>query len=263
MQELIEENLHLQQITKSALQETSTTHVAADSDNEEVASGDNSLSEQLTSNAQARALKLELENRKLLSTIDSLKESSFHENSTKILELEKEKKKLTLKCEQLQENCERLNNQNAELENLFKNALQENRKLQDSLDTAKIISDRQSQDLQNERLKISELMNNIESLSKEKQRVQSLCDTIKKRADDAEKSLNQIMEQMHVLQVQADKAEAAEKASGDLTQKVAILEKENSSLQREILKLKELVEVRTIVCSSFAYVIFIPLGKRC
>lgn len=60
-------------------------------------SGDNSLSEQLSSNAQARALKLELENRRLLSTIDSLKESSFHESSNKILELEKDKKKLSLK----------------------------------------------------------------------------------------------------------------------------------------------------------------------
>ena len=60
-------------------------------------SGDNSLSEQLSSNAQARALKLELENRRLLSTIDNLKESSFHESSNKILELEKEKKKLSLK----------------------------------------------------------------------------------------------------------------------------------------------------------------------
>ncbi len=35
---------------------------------------DNRLSEQLTSNAQARALKLELENRRLNTLIDSLKE---------------------------------------------------------------------------------------------------------------------------------------------------------------------------------------------
>jgi hypothetical protein len=60
-------------------------------------SGDNSLSEQLSNNAQARALKLELENRRLLSTIDNLKESSFHESSYKILELEKDKKRLSLK----------------------------------------------------------------------------------------------------------------------------------------------------------------------
>lgn len=244
MQELIEENLQLQQVTKSALQETST--ITVDSDNEESASGDNSLSEQLTSNAQARALKLELENRRLLSTIDSLKESSFHENSTKILELEKEKKKLTLKCEQLQENCERLNSQNSELENLFKNALQENRKLQDSFDTAKVIADRQNQDLQNERVKIGELMSNIESLSKEKQRVQSLCETIKKRADDAERSLNQIIDQMQLLQLQADKVEDTEKVSNELTQKVANLEKENANLQREIQKLKELMEMKDV-----------------
>lgn len=138
IQELIDENIQLQFLTKSALHENSMASIDSDSEKEETNSGDNSLSEQLSNNAQARALKLELENKKLLSTIDSLKESSFHENSNKILELEKEKKKIILKCDQVQENCDRLTQQNSELENIFKNALLENRKLQETLDATKV-----------------------------------------------------------------------------------------------------------------------------
>ncbi|KAK9881969.1 hypothetical protein WA026_018160 [Henosepilachna vigintioctopunctata] len=186
IQELIDENIQLQQVTKSVLQETSTNSITDDSDHEDINSGDNSLSEQLTNNAQARALKLELENKKLLSAIESLKERSFHENANKLLELEKDKKKLSLKCDQLNQNCLRLTEQNEELENLFRNAIQENRKLQDSLDSLKIVSDRQLQDLQNERLKICELDKNIDSLTKEKQRILALCDTIKNRANNTE-----------------------------------------------------------------------------
>lgn len=117
--------------------------------------------------------------------------------------MEKEKKKLLLKCEQFQENCDRLTQQNVELENLFKNAIQENRKVQNSMDALKIVSERQYQEIQNEKTKIADFERNIDSLSKEKQRVQTLCDVVKKRADDAEKCLNQTSEQLQTLQVGA------------------------------------------------------------
>jgi predicted nuclease with TOPRIM domain len=55
---------------------------------------------------------------------------------------------VTFQVEQLQENCQRLNQQNSELEQLFKDALTENRKLQDSIDTLKLNSDKQHQELQ-------------------------------------------------------------------------------------------------------------------
>lgn len=242
LQELIDENMQLQQVTKDALQENSIS-LSLDSETEDLNSADNSLSEQLTNNAQTRALKLELENRRLLSTIDSLKEQSFHENSKKILDVEKEKKKLVLKVDQLQENIERLTNQNEEMENLFRNALQENRKLQDSLDTGKILSDRQSQELQNERTKIGELEKNIDGLTKEKQRVQSFCDTIRKRADDAEKTLSQVNERLSTLQVEADRAKSLEKQCEELESKLLGLEKENVGMQKEISRLKEIIEV--------------------
>jgi chromosome segregation ATPase len=245
IQELIEENIQLQQVTKSVLQENSTLS-AGDSDHDEANSGDNSLSEQLTNNAQARALKLELENKKLLSTIDSLKERSFHENANKLLDVEKEKKKLVLKCDQLQENCDKLTQQNEELENLFKNAIQENRKLQDNIDTVKLTSERQVQDLQNERVKVTELEKNVESLTKEKQRVQTLCDTIKKRADNAEKSLVQMSDQIQSVQVQMQQCKEWEKLAAEQKDKISLLEKENVTMQKDVVKLKESLESKDV-----------------
>ncbi|KAB0801717.1 hypothetical protein PPYR_03903 [Photinus pyralis] len=252
IQELIEENIQLQQVTKSALQETSLSNIQIDSDKEETNSGDNSLSEQLTNNAQARALKLELENQKLLSTIDSLKEHNFHDSSNKILDLEKEKKRLALKCSQLQDNCDRLNRQNTELEALFKNALQENRKLQDTMDTGKVISDRQSQELQHERLKVQELEKNMDILTKEKQRVHTLCDTIRKRADDADKSLNQMLEQVQHLQAEVNRTALYEKLNNEQKEKIVSLEKENANMHKDITKLKHTIEEKDVTLDQFS-----------
>lgn len=50
--------------------------------------------------------------------------------------------------EQLQQNYQRLNQQHSELEQVFKDALTENRKLQDSIDILKLNSDKQHQELQ-------------------------------------------------------------------------------------------------------------------
>lgn len=59
-------------------------------------SSTNNLSEQLSSSAQTRILRLELENKRLLSTVENLQDNSFHYNNERILELEKERKKLSL-----------------------------------------------------------------------------------------------------------------------------------------------------------------------
>lgn len=102
----------------------------------------------MTNNAQTRALKLELENRRLVTLIDSLKESSFHENSSRVLELEKEKKKLQLKVDSLNDNIERLTQQNSDLELVWKQALEENKKLQNSLQNQRTSSEKQQQEFQ-------------------------------------------------------------------------------------------------------------------
>lgn len=55
---------------------------------------------------------------------------------------------MSFQVDQLQENCQRLTQQNNELEQLFKDALTENRKLQDSIDVLRLNSDKQHQELQ-------------------------------------------------------------------------------------------------------------------
>lgn len=245
IQELIDENTKLQLVAREANQ--NTTSIQFDSDDEQGNSGDNSLSEQLSNNAQARALKLELENRKLQSLIESLKESSLQESSDKILELEKDKKKLAIKCEQLSENYTRLSKQNSELESAFKSALDENSKIQENLDHSRAAIDRQSNDIQCERLKSQELERNLDASIKEKQYVQALCDTIKSRADDLETTLNDSRGKVESLRESADKSYQFEELAKERATKIQNFEKEITNLQKEVLKLKELQEVNIIV----------------
>ncbi|KAI5637723.1 HOOK protein domain-containing protein [Phthorimaea operculella] len=248
IQELIEENNHLQYITKSVLSESNNSNLDSDNEGEStLESGENSLSEQLTSNAQARALKLELENKRLLSTIDSLKEQSLLESSDKILELEKEKKRLTLKCEQLQENCNRVMQQNAELEEVFKNALEENRKLQDSLDSQKSLMDRQSVDRDSEKNKLQDFEKHLESITKDKQRIQMLCDSIQRRADDLEKTLDARTKELNHLKPEAEKVTGLIIQTEELKTKLTYAEKESHNLQREVNKLREAVEEKDVL----------------
>ncbi|XP_063534408.1 protein Daple [Cydia strobilella] len=248
IQELIEENNHLQYITKSVLSESNNSNLDTDNECEStLESGENSLSEQLTSNAQARALKLELENKRLLSTIDSLREQSLLESSDKVLDLEKEKKRLTLKCEQLQENCNRVMQQNSELEDVFKNALEENRKLQDSLDSQKSLIDRQSIDRESEKNKLQDFEKHLESLTKDKQRIQMLCDSIQRRADDLEKTLDAKTKELNMLKPEANKVTGLIIQMEELKTRLTYSEKEAHNLQREVGKLREAVEEKDVL----------------
>lgn len=77
-----------------------------------------------------------------------MKESSFHENSSRVLELEKEKKKLSLKIESLNDNKERLTQQNSDLELVCKQALEENKKFQNTLKNQRASFEKQQQEIQ-------------------------------------------------------------------------------------------------------------------
>lgn len=240
MQELVDENTQLQLTTKNLIS-GSEQHAKSDTD-EDIPSGDNSLSEQLTNNAQTRALKLELENRRLLAALDSFKETSFRESSQKILELEKEKKKLQLKCDQLQDNCDRMNQQNTELENVFKNALTENKKLQDIIDSKQQQIEKSSQDRDLDRIKIQDMENQIESLNKEKERVQNLSDSIQRRANDLEKTLTTKTKDFDALRERTSEFETFKKELNEIRSKLGFVEKENITLSKELVKTKENLE---------------------
>ncbi|XP_053690749.1 girdin [Sabethes cyaneus] len=247
LQELLEENVQLQLATKNLMSGPEAAVNQNHSDTEEdVPSNDNSLSDQLTSNAQSRALKLELENRRLLAALDSLKESSFHESSNKILELEKDKKKLSLRLEQVQENCNRQVQQNAELESVFKNALEENKKLQDALDAKQHVLDKQSNDRELDRIRQIDLEKQIESLTKDKQRVQNLCESIQRRSADLERSLEVKTKEVHQLNERCAELGSLKKEFYELNAKVSSLEKENVGQAKDIVKYKEILEQKDV-----------------
>ena len=245
MQELIDENTQLQLTTKNLIAGAEQRSKQIDFE-DEIPSGDSSLSEQLSNNAQTRVIKLELENRRLLAALENLKESTFKENSQKILELEKERKMMQLKFDQLQENCDRMNQQNSELENVFKNALTENKKLQDIIESKQVQIEKISQDKELEKIKIQDLENQIESLNKEKERIQNLSDSIQRRANDLEKSLQNKVKDFDQLKERTAEFDAFKRDLGEIRNKLGLVEKENISLNKELVKTKEHLEKKEL-----------------
>ncbi|XP_030569977.1 protein Daple isoform X2 [Drosophila novamexicana] len=245
LEELLEENAQLQLVAKN-LNSTQEVDKSFSDNEDECNSGDNSLSEQLTNNAQTRALKLELENRRLTAALEQLKESSFHESTSKMLELEKEKKKLSLKIEQMQENIQRLTQQNVELESVFKNALEENKKLQDAVDNRQKSYDRQSLERDVDRQKLSDAEQHVETLNKEKQRIQTLNESIQRRADDLERLAESKTKELEQYAEKQQQYEQTKQKLYEIEAKVCTFERENASLLKEVAKLKESSEQKSV-----------------
>ncbi|XP_016926278.2 girdin isoform X3 [Drosophila suzukii] len=245
LEELLEENAQLQLVARN-LNSTMDLDKSFSENEDDCNSGDNSLSEQLTNNAQTRALKLELENRRLTAALEQLKESSFHESTSKMLELEKEKKKLSLKTEQMQENIQRLTQQNVELEGVFKNALEENKKLQDAVDSRQKSYDRQSLEREADRQKLSDAEQHVETLNKEKQRIQTLNDSIQRRADDLERLAESKTKELEQYAQKSKQYEQTKQKLYEIEAKVSTFERENASLLKEVSKLKEGSEQKSV-----------------
>lgn len=244
LQDLLEENTHLLIAVKQT-----TGGAALDDSNsdDECASGDNSLSEQLTNNAQTRVLKLELENRRLQQSLDTMNESAFHENASKLLECEKDKKRLSLKVEQLQENSNRMTLQNKELEDVFRNALDENKKLQDAMDQRQLATERQMAEREVDRMKLIDNKKHVESLMQEKQRIQTLSDSIQRRADDLERNLAVKSNLCEQLQQDVQRYAALEPELNEVKIRAQTLEKEHLTLNRDVVKLRENLELKDVL----------------
>ncbi|XP_054016628.1 girdin isoform X2 [Hylaeus anthracinus] len=243
-QELVEENIQLHKLTKATANEAALADSVSDTD--EPAHTDNRLSEQLTNNAQTRALKLELENRRLLTLIDSLKENSFHEISSRVLELDKEKKKLSLKIESLNDNTERLTQQNSDLELVWKQALEENKKLQNSLKNQRTSSEKQQQEFQIQHTKMIELEKSYDTAVKEKQRVQSLLESVQRRADDLERSLELANQKVEELKIVENNIKEVNSKCLDLETKLITAEKEKDIAQRDIHRYRVTIEEKDV-----------------
>lgn len=188
-----------------------------------------------------------------------MKESSFHESANKILDLEKEKKKLSLKVDQLHDNCTRLTSQNQELEIVFKNALEENKKLQDSMDNRQIANERQIQEREADRLKLSDLDKHIETLTKEKHRIQTLCESVQRRADDLERFLDSKTKECAMLQPRANECETMRNELAEVKHKVTSLERENANMNKDVCKLRENLEVSEETHAAYSLLVSFPL----
>lgn len=243
-QELFDENAQLHKLKKAADDEAA--RAGSVSETEEPVTSDNRLSEQLTNNAQTRALKLELENRRLMALIDSLKENSFHETSTRVLELEKEKKKLSLKIESFTDSNERLSQQNVDLELVCKQALEENKKLQNTLKNQRTSFERQQQDYQTQHSKILEMEKNYDTVLKEKQRVQSLLESVQRRADDSDRFLEAANQKIEDLRILENKLKDTEIKCSDFESKIIILEKDKETAIRDVHKCREIIENKDV-----------------
>lgn len=211
LQELFEENAQLTLLSKSAL--NCSTNDSDHFEDAETGSGDNSLSEQLTSNAQARALRLELENRRLTATVESLQEAALQQTNETILELEKEKKKLSLQVEDLEENKRRLMQHNTELETTVKNAQRDTKKMQELRDTLQ--------------LQLQIRCDEVESLNRDKQRL--------------ERRLKELEVALETAKTQADKVIELEDAQSRV-----------GSLERDISKLKEALESKSVALDELS-----------
>lgn len=245
LQDLLEENAQLQLTAKNLVSGHDLSLSAMSLDSEDgPTSGDNSLSEQLSSNAQSRVLKLELENRRLLAQLESYKETSFQESSNKILELEKDKKRFSLKLDQVQDNCNRLVQQNSELESVFKNALEENKKLQDALDTKQQNVDKYIQDREIDRSRIADLEQQIETITKEKQRIQNLSESIQRRADDLSRTLEIKTKEVEEVKTRVKEFDTVKTNLYESETKLSAAEREAASLAKEVAKFKESLEIK-------------------
>lgn len=98
----MEENAQLHLSTKNSLSESATLVAQLDQlkSSQQLANG-SSVGSDLIGDAQARVLKLQLENQRLEAELEQVKRDSFLSSADKLLELEKENKRLSLKVGRL------------------------------------------------------------------------------------------------------------------------------------------------------------------
>lgn len=87
---------------------------------------------------------------------------------------------------------------------------------------------------------------------KEKQRIQSLLESVQRRADDLERSLEIANQKLDELKVAQTRAKEAEAKCHELEAKLVVLEKDKETGLRDIHKYRETIEVnRFSILSEF------------
>lgn len=97
--------------------------------------------------------------------------------------------------------------------------------------------------MQTNHTKILELEKNCEAVIKEKQRIKLLLESVQKRADDQERSLEVANQQLEKLKcIESDANDVKTKCS-ELESKIAALEKDKETAVRDVHKYREIIEV--------------------
>lgn len=94
---MMEENANLQLSTKNSLSETSTLVAQLDHLKSRGPLNGSSVGSDIIGDAQARVLKLQLENQRLEAELEQLKRDNLLASTDKVMELEKENKRLSIK----------------------------------------------------------------------------------------------------------------------------------------------------------------------
>lgn len=94
---MMEENAQLQLSNKNSLSESATLVAQLDHLKSRSPLNGSSVGSDLIGDAQARVLKLQLENQRLEAEVEQLKRDSLLASADKLLELEKENKRLSIK----------------------------------------------------------------------------------------------------------------------------------------------------------------------
>ncbi|XP_067137777.1 girdin [Centruroides vittatus] len=218
IQELLEENARLQVDRKTAAEELAKMQAELfRARNEDVPSRDDSLLEQINTDAQTRALQLELENRRLRMLVENCnRESAEDEQKPCVVDLETHKRELEKLVEEMRQNMKVDQAHCEQMERTVNALTTENQKLQRVVETNQI--------------KLEEIQEELQGLENENRKLNKTLDTLKLS-----------IPKLHELEREAMGLNSTKQA----------LEQEKRSLEKENAKLKQLMEARECTIDEY------------
>ncbi|XP_064623773.1 girdin-like isoform X2 [Lineus longissimus] len=249
IQELVEENARLEYEIKSSMNESSNLEHELTKAMKDAGGKGNSLSDQLSETANAKVLRLELENQRLQKLFDENREGSMLESTTRQLELEKENNRLAKKVEKLQTSMSKDSSRVIELEHATEEVFREKDQLQQTIEVIKASAERQVKELETEN---AQLMQTVETLRERNEKTQDI------RFKDIEKENKRLHESVTELRGNLSKMEFDNrqlKKSHDRLQnnmnKVSDLERDTEKLERENSNLQKMITTLKLTCDKY------------
>ncbi|XP_068240760.1 girdin isoform X2 [Palaemon carinicauda] len=247
LQEVMEENAQLHLSTKNSLSESATLVAQLDQLKSRAPMNGSSVGSDLIGDAQARVLKLQLENQRLEAENEQLKRESILASTDKLLELEKENKRLSIKVTHLQESSKKERSHVLEAQGESEQRHLEIQRLHQTINTIKTNSQRQIDELQQENSQLLELIEtlrerqkkttdtrliDVESENKKLSDVNFQLQSQVSRLEYEKQQLNRLTERLR---------ESADKLS-EVEQQKAEIERENKDLHKAIGAFRESCE---------------------